>query len=449
VSLSSDILESKLAPFKPLQRVYIAYSGGIDSHVLLHLAASSDFLHDKITAVYVHHGLQAEADSWAEHTARIAKDLAVDFILLRVNAFPGKKESPEEAARNARYAALKELIDVNDVLLVAQHLEDQLETVMLQLMRGSGLRGLSGMPEKMAFGRGFLFRPLLSTPKRIILDYACRHRLQWVEDLSNQSSDYDRNFLRNEVLPLLKQRWPGCAVTVARAARHCAEADTLMTEVAGEIFDQICDPADNTLSISRLRMFDTAKQQLAIRHWFLRSGLRMPSQDFVLRLLNQVAAAKDSGHPALLSQGQWIRRYRDKLYCLEQSESETQSDIVWPSTQAGIPIGKYRSLHWRVSSAGIPLEKWLQSEIVIKFRTGGEKIDLPGRAGRHSLKNLYQEAGIPPWEREKIPLVYLNEQLAAVGDRWISATFHDKIKDACVVLSMQDITPLYPNKCWD
>ncbi|MGZ8196697.1 MAG: tRNA lysidine(34) synthetase TilS [Methylosarcina sp.] len=442
MSLSSDILESALARFKPLQRIYIAYSGGIDSHVLLHLAASSEHLHNKITAVYVHHGLQAEADFWAQHTARTAEDLAVDFILLPVNAFAGKRESPEEAARNARYAALKELIDVNDVLLVAHHLEDQLETVMLQLMRGSGLRGLSGMPEKMAFGRGFLLRPLLSTPKRIISDYACRHRLQWVEDLSNQRSDYDRNFLRNEVLPLLKQRWPGCAVTVARAARHCAEADTLMTEVAGEIFDQILDPDDNTLSISRLRIFDRARQQLAIRHWLLMNGLRMPSRDFVLRLLNQVAAAKDSGHPALFSQGHWIRRYRDKLYCLAHSEPETQRNIVWPSTQAGIPIGKYRSLHWKVSSAGISLEKWLQSEIVIKFRTGGEKIGLPGRAGRHSLKNLYQEAGIPPWERERIPLVYLNEQLAAVGDRWISAKFHEKIKDACVVLSIQDITPL-------
>lgn len=439
MSLSPGLLESALARFEPLQRIYIAYSGGIDSHVLLHLAASSAILRDKITAVYVHHGLQADADAWALHTAKTAEDLAVGFILLRVDAFPGKRESPEEAARNARYAALKELIDSNDVLLVAQHLEDQLETVMLQLMRGSGVRGLSGMPGKMAFGRGHLLRPLLDTPKKAISDYACRHRLQWVEDLSNQCSDYDRNFLRNEVLPLLKQRWPDCAATVARTARHCAEADTLVTELAAEIFDQIYDPSDNTLSISRLRMFDSARQQLAVRRWFLMNGLKMPSQDFVLRLLNQVAMARDNAHPALFSQKYWIRRYRDRLYCLAHSESEAQEDRVWSSAQASIRIGKNRALLWQVSSAGIPLEKWLQSEIVIKHRTGGEKIRLPGRAGHHSLKNLYQEAGIPPWEREKMPLVYLNGQLAAVGGRWISAEFYLTKKDGCVVLSVADL----------
>jgi tRNA(Ile)-lysidine synthase len=439
VSLSSDFLESALARFEPLQRIYIAYSGGIDSHVLLHLAASSTRLRDKITAVYVHHGLQAEADDWAVHTAKTAEELAVRFILLRVNAVAGRKESPEEAARNARYAALKELIEVNDVLLVAQHLEDQLETVMLQLMRGSGLRGLSGMPENMAFGRGSLLRPLLQTPKRAISDYACRHRLHWVEDLSNQRSDYDRNFLRNEVLPLLKHRWPGCAVTVARSARHCAEAETLVAELAGEIFEQIYDPLDNTLSISRLRMFDSARQQLAVRRWFLMNGLRMPSRDVVLRLLNQVAVAKDARHPALFSQGCWIRRYRDKLYCLAPFEPEMPEETVWPPDQIRILLGEYRALYWRRASAGIALETWLESEIVVKCRAGGEKIRLPGRAGRHSLKNLYQEAGIPPWEREKMPLVYLNGQLAAVGDRWISAEFHIMKMDGCVVLSIEDL----------
>ncbi|WP_020562893.1 tRNA lysidine(34) synthetase TilS [Methylosarcina fibrata] len=440
MSLSAGFLESALARFEPLRRIYVAYSGGIDSHVLLHLAASSPRLHDRITAVYVHHGLQPDADAWAAHTAKTAEELAVGFILLRVDAVAGNRESPEEAARNARYAALKDLVDVDDALLSAQHLEDQLETVLLQLMRGSGLRGLSGMPESMAFGRGRLLRPLLQTPKRAIFDYADRHRLHWVEDPTNQRSDYDRNFLRNEVLPLLKQRWPGCAVTVARAARHCAEAETLVTELAGEIFEQIFDPADNTLSISRLRMFDGARQQLAVRRWFQVNGLRMPSRDFVLRLLNQVAAARDCGHPALLSQGCWIRRYRDKLYCLAESEPEIPKVTVWPPGRIRLPIGERRVLHWRQASAGIALETWLGSEIVVKPRSGGEKIRLPGRAGRHSLKNLYQEAGIPPWEREKMPLVYLNGRLAAIGDRWVSAEFYATKKDGCVELSMEDPT---------
>lgn len=436
VTLSSEIIESALAPFEPLEHIYIAYSGGVDSHVLLHLGASSVPIRKILTAVYVHHGLQTVADDWARHTAQIAEDLAVKFILLQVNATASKGESPEEAARNARYCALKELLGDRDALLVAQHLEDQLETVLLQLMRGSGLRGLSGMPEWMPFGRGRLLRPLLNVTKQTISDYAASHSLRFVDDPSNLCNDFDRNFLRNEVLPLLKQRWPSCAITVARTARNCAEAEGLVTELADEIFNRVHNSDDNTLSISRLRVLDSAKQQLMIRHWFLMSGLKMPSHGFVVRLLNQVAEAKETRHPELDNQGRKIRRYRDKLYCLEQSGTETREEKIWPAGQTDITVGKHLTLSWRVASAGIPMDQWLQAKIHVKFRSGGEKISLPGRIGRHSLKNLYQEAGIPPWERERIPLIYLNCKLAAVGDKWISSEFHDTKKDACIVLSM-------------
>ena len=157
------------------------------------------------------------------------QSLGVDFILLRVNAVASQGESPEEAARNARYTALKSLIGINDVLLVAQHRDDQLETVLLQLFRGSGLRGLSAMPEIMAFGQGLMLRPLLNVSKLAIDDYARAHALIWVDDPSNLSNEYDRNFLRNAVLPLLKQRWPACDKTVARSARHCADAQVVIS----------------------------------------------------------------------------------------------------------------------------------------------------------------------------------------------------------------------------
>ncbi len=437
--LTSDLIESAIVPFEPLRRIYIAYSGGIDSHVLLHLAASVDKLREKITAVYVHHGLQADAEVWARHSAETANDLEVDFILLRVNAFAEKGESPEEAARNARYAALKELIGVNDILLVAQHLEDQLETVMLQLLRGGGLRGLSGMPESMAFGQGFMLRPLLNMTKQAILDYAVDQQLKWVEDPSNRCNDYDRNFLRNDVIPLIKQRWPVCAITVARAARHCAEAEVLVSELADEVFKQVYHLPDDTLSISRLRTFNSARQQLAIRHWFLIKSLKMPSHAFVLSLLNQIAGADKNSQPVLFSQGYQIRRYRDKLYFLKATAPETQQDIVWPPELSTVSIGNSLTLSWSVSSAGISLEQWRQSSIVIRFRQGGEKISLSGRTGHHSLKNLFQETGLPPWERQWIPLIYLDNELAAIGDKWISAEFLEQKTDACIKLSIQQV----------
>ncbi|MFA5019165.1 MAG: tRNA lysidine(34) synthetase TilS [Methylobacter sp.] len=419
------------------QRFYIAYSGGVDSHVLLHCCASITHLKDKLTAVYVHHGLQAEAESWAKHCGKTAKDLGVEFLTLRVNANAAPGESPEEAARNARYAALKSLIKADDALLLAQHREDQLETVLLQLFRGSGLRGLSGMPERMAFGAGVMLRPLLNTPKQAISDYAHAHQLSWVEDPSNQSNDYDRNFLRNAVVPLLKQRWSAIDKTVARSAKHCADAQVLVDEVADELFGAVFNPVDKTLSISRLSEHHSHPQQLIVRHWFRHRGLKMPAQAKVERILNEVVAAAGHRDPVLSGQGYSIRRYRDKLYCLTNLSGTEPQDRVWPAGQASIKITDDRTLSCESSSKGISRERWQDATVEVRFRRGGEKIRLPGREGHHSLKNLFQEAGIPPWERDVMPFIYLNDTLAAVGDLWISAAFYSEKTQDCVSLSLQ------------
>jgi tRNA(Ile)-lysidine synthase len=432
--LSSSIIESALDQVELNAHIYIAYSGGIDSHVLLHLCASIARLGDKTTAVYVHHGLQAEAGAWAEHCRKTAEALGIQFNVLRVNALAGPGESPEEAARNARYNALRALVGPNDVLLVAQHREDQLETVLLQLFRGSGLRGLSGMPECMAFGRGVMLRPLLNVSRQAIRHYAESHALSWVEDPSNLHDDYDRNYLRNTVVPLIKQRWPACDKTVARSARHCAEAQAVMSVIADDLFHAVFNEADKTLSISRLKQLNRHRQQLVIRHWFQALGLKMPGQGFVERILTQVVAASRESHPVLSGQSHDIRRYRDKLYCLKHAPKATLQDIDWPAGQALLKLTDDQYLLCQPSSAGIACERWRRARVVVRFRRGGEKILLPGREGHHALKNLFQEAGIPPWERQGMPLVYLDDQLAAVGDKWISAEFYSEETDACVRL---------------
>lgn len=430
---------AKLDLGDPRRKFFVGYSGGVDSHVLLHLCASIPQLKDKLTAVYVHHGLQAEADAWAGHCEKTAIGLGVGFIALRVNAKAMPGESPEEAARNARYAAFKTLIHRDDVLLLAQHREDQLETVLLQLFRGSGLRGLSGMPECMAFGPGVMLRPLLDAPKQAIGDYADAHQLNWVDDPSNQSNDYDRNFLRNAVLPLLKQRWPAIDKTVARSAGHCADAQGLVEEVADELFNTVFNQADQTLSISRLKQYQSHPQQLIIRHWFRRMALKMPAQAKVGRILTQVVGADEGRDPVLSGQGYSIRRYRDKLYCLANlmRRAAGAANIVWPSGQASIQTACGQTLTCIPSSRGILVERWHSATVEIRCRRGGEKIALPGREGRHSLKNLFQEAGIPPWERDALPLIYLDGNLAAVGDKWISAGFYGEKSQGCVSFYLQ------------
>jgi tRNA(Ile)-lysidine synthase len=432
--LCKDIISS-LDLISQLGRVYIAYSGGVDSHVLLHCCAGLPELQGRLTAVYIHHGLQTEAESWALHCEKITKNLGVDFITLRVNAKASQGESPEAAARNARYTALKSLIHTGDLLLLAQHREDQLETVLLQLFRGGGLRGLSGMPERMAFGSGVMLRPLLNTSKQAIGDYADAHQLSWVEDPSNQSNDYDRNFLRNQIMPLLKQRWPALDKTVSRSARHCANAQVLVEQVADGLFNDIFNPKDNTLCISRLTEHHRSSQQLIIRCWFGYLGLKMPAQAVVERILGQVVAAGKQRDPVLSEQGYNIRRYRDKLYCLVV-QVELQ-DCLWPTGQTSIKIGPDQTLTCLISSTGILRERWLAARVDIKFRRGGEKIGLPGRQGHHALKNLFQEAGIPSWERDSLPLIYLDDQLAAIGERWISAEFYSEKIQGCISLSLQ------------
>jgi tRNA(Ile)-lysidine synthase len=435
--LSAAFIESILNQHKQFSHIYVGYSGGIDSHVLLDLCASIPSLSGKITAVHVHHGLQEEADSWVEHCKKTAENLNVDFIMLPVYADANPGESPEEAARNARYAAFKTLVNVDEALMLAQHREDQLETVLLQLFRGAGLRGLSGIPETSFFGQGLMLRPLLNITKLEINEYAKTHELQWIEDPSNQQNDYDRNFLRNVIVPLIKQRWESCDKTVSRSAKHCAEAQVIVSAVADELFYPVFSRANKTLCVTQLQAHKSPRQQLIIRHWFQNLNLRMPAQAFVERIQTEVIAAREDSDPILVGQGFLIRRYRDRLYCLKQIEQELPQDLIWSNQQTFLECSTHRKLFYVSSSAGILFEQWQKAKVTVKFRSGGEKIRLPNRNEHHTLKNLFQEAGIPPWEREIIPLIYLNNKLAAIGELWISADFYNEKPDACIRFSIQ------------
>jgi tRNA(Ile)-lysidine synthase len=399
---------------------------------LLHLAASSSEIKSKISAVYVNHGLQIEADQWENHCAAIALALNVDFQCLKVNAQKGSRQSPEEVARDMRYGALKTLLSKNEVLLVAQHREDQMETMLLQLFRGAGLAGLSGMPLSIAFGAGELCRPFLDSSKQVIKDYAVQHNLHWIEDPSNKDDRYDRNFLRNQILPLLKQRWPAIDKTVARSARHCANDHSLLQELASKLLDNISDKTDQTLNISQLLKLDSNKQHLVIRQWFSSRQLRMPSEKMLGKILNEVAVAKVCGMPEVRGKDYCIRRYRDKLFCLKGSFQAVElAEKKWQKGIEVIKLDDGQQVEIVEASDGISKLIWCNSDVSIRFRTGSEKIKLSGRNGRHSLKKLFQEKGIPHWERNSIPLVYINEKLAAVADLWISADFYTIEKGEC------------------
>ena len=419
-------------------QIFIGFSGGIDSTVLLHLCAAQATLKAKLVAVYVNHGLQSQADDWGNHCRQQADLLGVEFLNLKVNAKPAIGESPEAAARNARYRSMQDLLEANDVLLFAHHREDQMETMLLQLFRGAGIRGLAAMPVTTTFGKGRLIRPLLAIAKADIDNYAQQHALQWVEDPSNQSCDFDRNFLRNQITPLLKQRWPSLDKTVARSAQHCGEAMTQLDVWSSQLIEGRFDRIHRSLDLDNLQAFNEVQISWLLRQWFTELGLKPPSQALLQTFKTQLINARSDASPILRKQGYVFSKYRKQLFCLpEQQLIALHETCIWSAdcTQFNLPNGYV--LTRSPASTGIAKSVWDKAKVHLQPRTGSETLKLAGRAGQHSLKKLFQESGIPPWERETRPLIYLDDKLAGVAGLWIAEWVFSNAPNDCYQVTWQ------------
>lgn len=393
----------------------LAYSGGVDSQVLLHLLSSSGL---DIYAVYIDHGLQSASREWAKHCEQQCQQFDIPFQCIAVNAHPGKGESPEAAARSARYAALKKITGADSCLLTAQHQDDQAETVLLQLLRGAGAAGLAAMPSINSFGSGWQCRPLLQVSQQAILNYAQQHQLNWVEDPSNQQQQYDRNYLRHSVMPLLAERWPAVNRTLAQFAQQQAENMRLLDELA-EADVQIAIEADRSLSISRLKTLKDARLRNALRYWLKSQQAPMPSRAVLRQIVKQMMSTSHDTHSRVSWSDIEVRRFRDQLYCLENTPHDaTQVLPVQAASTIELPSLHQRlHLNRQTSSEQCPYvlhEDILNRSLSIRFRQGGEKIRPAGRKGRKDLKTLFQEADVPGWQRDKIPLLYAGDELVAV-----------------------------------
>lgn len=422
-----ETVAAELARRTRAPRYWIACSGGLDSTVLAHVCHTircSDRTYD-FAAVHIHHGLHPDADAWVEQVRRVCLALHLPLEIRHVDARPAPGQSPESSARDARYAALADLMNPGDVLLTAQHQDDQAETLLLQLLRGAGPAGLASMPAWTPFGDGHLSRPFIEIPRRSLQDYALQNRLRWVDDPSNDDPRFGRNYLRREILPRLRQRWPSVAATFSRSARHCAEADALLEELAGELLGKLRDPERNTLQIERLRSLTAARQRLVLRHWFRTSGLRAPPTKLVARILAELVAARDDRHPIVDCEAGTVRRYRGELHLLAPLPTfEHRQSIVWPTGDATLILpGAGRISAERTTGPGIDPGHWNTARIDVRFRQGGETITLDRRFGTRSMKKLLQETDLPPWLRERLPLIYLDGQLAAIADYHVAAAF--------------------------
>lgn len=346
--------------------------------------------------------------------------------VIQIDARPPPGESPESWAREKRYQALRSCLHTNEMLLIAQHQDDQAETVLLQLLRGSGPRGLAAMPCCVRFGDGWLARPLLDFTRAELQDYALDQGLQWIEDESNQDIRYDRNYLRQRILPSLRQRWPQLSLTLARAAIWQQEAVEIMAEVAHRDLGSMASSVAGTLSIVALLQLSPARRRNALRQWLRDGGLTTPSTLQLQQLEQDVLLATWDARPCLTWPGTEIRRYRDALYAIPPLVAHDPTRVWQWEPPARLDLGIGDLWGERVMGSGIGIDACVGKAMWIGFRRGGENCLLPGRRHAQSLKHLLQAAGIPPWQRDRLPLIYIDEQLAAVADLWTCAPFSAK-----------------------
>ena len=399
-----------------LRRIIVGYSGGLDSHVLLHLLAT-----DRerwitpgrtLAALYVDHGLQSAAAAWGKHCAGVCRELGVPFRVVPINARPESGDSPEAAARHARYAAFAAELGPEAALLTAHHRDDQAETLLLQLLRGAGPHGLAAMPAISRLGQGRLLRPLLEMDRADLLAYARTHDLRWIEDASNQDTGFDRNYLRQRILPLLRERWPAAPRTLARSAQWCAEAARGLDEQAAADWAHLATDRPNVLPIPTLRELSEWRQRNLLRYWLRQFNLPVPHARQLQQILHDVLTAAVDRNPCVHWPGAEIRRYRELLYALAPLEPhDAQRTLIWRTdAEGGWPLLELPGVGWlrmqAAVGAGLRTEALASGSLMVGFRQGGERFRPVGRCHRQELKKLLQQAAIPPWERERLPLIY-------------------------------------------
>jgi len=410
-------------PYKQTDIHYLlAYSGGLDSHVLLHLLVQLKKLKhiNDFSVVHVNHQLHADSSQWAEHCVQQCRQYKVDCNIIKVTVNKNSGVGLEAAARQARYAAFESLVTDKTLLLTAQHADDQIETFLLQSLRGSGVKGLAAMPAIKSFTQGYLCRPLLSSTQQEIADYALKNNLKWIDDPSNKNTKFDRNYLRHEVIPALKKRWPAIHKTFLRVTQYQAENKKLVEELAQIDLLQLQkyekEINNNQLSISGLQTLSLHRKKNVLRYWLHnKNNLSMPDSTHLMRILNEVLTAAEDAEPCVSWSDAIVRRYNNYLYADSLITKEDFIETInWKSNEV-FNVNSKQLVTEELLGQGLSAKKLQSQNVTIRFRQGGEVCRPLGRGEhQHKLKKLFQEWQVPPWQRNTIPLLYVDDVLAQV-----------------------------------
>lgn len=392
-------------------KLLLALSGGLDSSVLLHLlVALKPVLNVQLQALHVHHGLSPNADAWAALCVSQCNALNVPIKVVHVNVDRQSKLGIEAAARQLRYQALLEerITTQSDFIVTAHHQDDQAETLLLQLLRGAGVKGLSSMAEVDQLRR--LMRPLLGVPRQSLHDYALLNQLTWCDDESNDDTQYERNFIRHDVMPVLQARYPSVNSVMARTASHLAEANSLLDALA-EIDAQTI-LMDDSVCLHGLSQLSMTRAKNLLRWWFAQHQLSMPSADHLAEMLQQLLNASVDAVLSIKVQHYTLRRYQQRAYLTVERPCEP-FDLVW-NGESSIPLPDGGLLTFKqVEGAGLALKSDM-TRLRISNRSGGERFKPDAARPTRTLKHLLQAANIPPWSRDHVPLIYWQDSLVCV-----------------------------------
>ena len=415
---------------KKTKSITVALSGGVDSVVLLHLLYELQKTHHfTLNATHVNHGLSKNADKWVKFCEKLCRDLSVPLDLHYVKLPQKKSLGIEGEARRLRYEKL--LQSKSDLIVLAHHEDDQAETFLLQLIRGAGVKGLSSMAHFDDDRK--LWRPLLNVSRMDIEKYAKQQKLKWIEDESNLNTDFDRNFIRSKVLPILKNRFNHIIKVISRSSSHLSEAQNLLDDLAKLDLKKRLRSINykHKLQVKTLNKLSLTRAKNVLRYWLEINNQLMPSKDLLDELLRQVLTAKkDAALKIEISKNYEIRRYKDEIYLVQKNHQPHKNyEIVW-NGESEILLPNGAKLNFKkVKGKGISFSKIQDKKLIISNRKGGESFKPDSKRPTKKIKQILQESDLPPWERESLPLIFVSDQLASVPNFGIDIKFQTRPKE--------------------
>jgi len=413
------------ARFPGSGRILVAFSGGPDSVCLAAQLASCANTRP-VSCIHVDHGLDSKSAERARHAVAISRSLGLECVVEQVivGRKPGRNTGheggTEGGARKARYALFSRLLQRGETLVTAHHADDQAETILMRLLRGAGPTGLAGIPRQRPFGSGWLVRPLLDWKKSEIMAWLEAGNLEWIADPANDDLTFDRNFVRHEIMPLLRARWPGVAGAIRRAGRLSDGAADAVTQVARIDLANCLNP-NRLLSQSCLELLPSFRQAEMLRYWCQKESRPPPPGAPLDEFLGQLKSAASDRQPVLRWADQTLHAYNRWLW-LDQERSAPSTDAIpWSGSNALTLPSAAGQLMLTGSGAS------LSPALTVRFGQPGEKIRLPGRDHHHAVNKLMSEADIPPWQRALWPRLWQDDKLVAVGQRWLDQQFASQL----------------------